>query len=147
MMLDYLLTLYPNPRPQIFLSKLASTVSYNCAMSCLTTFPKYFSDLPLSLLTPTIVNLLTRVCAPFHMSEISQTHLPHLVHHRGLSHLVPNIFDPNLIFPSMLKYSSQHPYFHYFHILDMQVLDQPTLCKIQHNWCDHYYIKLSFKAW
>uniref|UniRef100_A0A0V0HZH2 Putative ovule protein n=1 Tax=Solanum chacoense TaxID=4108 RepID=A0A0V0HZH2_SOLCH len=54
-----------------------------------------------------------------HMSKLSQSILPHLVHHRSHFHLVPNIFIPNPISPSMSTHPFQRAHFRYFHLLDV----------------------------
>uniref|UniRef100_A0A0V0H199 Putative ovule protein n=1 Tax=Solanum chacoense TaxID=4108 RepID=A0A0V0H199_SOLCH len=85
-----------------------------------------------ALLRPTIENLshlLTGTSKDllFTVPEPSQLQLSHLVHHEGHSCLISNIFVPNHISPSIPTHSSQYPYYRYLHLLDMRVLDWPTI--------------------
>lgn len=93
-----------------------SLVSCNCVIYYLITSPLYFFNLlrphhnhHSQPLTPAHWGISAY---PIHMPDPSQTRRPLLVHHRGHSHLVYNIFVP--ISPSVRTHPSSHPYFHSF---------------------------------
>ncbi|PHT34581.1 GDP-mannose transporter GONST2 [Capsicum baccatum] len=68
---------------------------------------------------------------PLHMSEPYLSRFPHFVRHRGHSHLILYNFVPNFLSPTMRTHPSEHPRLRYLHLLNVCVLDKPTLCPIQ----------------
>uniref|UniRef100_A0A0V0IGF3 Putative ovule protein n=1 Tax=Solanum chacoense TaxID=4108 RepID=A0A0V0IGF3_SOLCH len=92
-------------------------------MFYLHTSPHYFfmylypSTYPLQLTSCT--SSLGINAHPLHMLKPSQSRFPHLVHHRGRSHLLPNNLIPNLATPSMPTHLSQHPHLHNMHHMNM----------------------------
>lgn len=88
------------------------------------------------------------MCAShLYMSELSQSHLPYFFHHGRHSHFILDIHLLNPFSPNFPRHPSRHPYFCYLHHLDVWVLEQLTLYRIQLGWSDYHYIKLIFKTW
>lgn len=54
-------------------------------------------------------------------------------------------FISNLIPPSMTIHPSQHPHFSDFHLLNMRILDDLTLCSIQQCWSNCHFIEVAVK--
>lgn len=110
-------------------------------MSCV--IVSHFFGLPQPLCVPPTTSLsylLIEVSAhfligasahpPLHMPKPSQSLFPHLVLHRGHSHLLPNNLISKLVIPSMSTHLFQHLHLQNMCFLNMRFLDRSTLCLI-----------------
>jgi hypothetical protein len=55
-----------------------------------------------------------------------------------------NIIISESIFPCVVTYPTQHPYFSYTHLLDVLSFCSPTFCAIHHRWSNRRPVEFAF---
>jgi len=80
-----------------------------------------------------------------HVPERSNHRFPHFVIYGSNAQLLLNIFNSNLIQPSVPTHPSEHPHLSYFHLLDMGIIHWPTLYAIIYGQSCHLSIELALK--
>lgn len=142
----HLLTdLLPYSYPLHSLSKAMSSISLNCIMSCLIISFQYFFGFISTFLETVHSQPLTSphcICTSPHYIPEPPAFCP-----APMPLLVSDIVVFNSISPSICTHASLHLHLRHYHLLNVILLDWPTLCSTQLSWSNHSYITCLLCCW